>query len=79
MSTRIIELDSASEESLEGYWLLIAYNIEDSFLEAGMVPNEDYTAMDLYKLAQPFVMTKWKKGGLMAFYPNGVALLQYDY
>jgi len=34
----------------------IAYNIETSMLNAGAKPGKDYTYLDLYKLAQPFVL-----------------------
>ena len=62
----------AEESTLTDYWLLVAHNIENSFLEAGMVPNEDYTARDLFKLAQPFVLTKWQDDQLAVVFPNGI-------
>ncbi|BBN87096.1 hypothetical protein [Azospira sp. I09] len=38
----------------------IAYNIETSLLNGGAVPGKDYTRLDLYQLAQPFVLELFK-------------------
>ena len=38
----------------------IAYNIETSLLNSGAVPGKDYNRLDLYKLAQPFVLELFK-------------------
>lgn len=38
----------------------IAYNIETSLLNSGAVPGQDYTRLDLYQLAQPFVLELFK-------------------
>jgi len=38
----------------------IAYNIETSLLNVGAVPGQDYTRLDLYQLAQPFVLELFK-------------------
>lgn len=38
----------------------IAYNIETSLLNGGAVPGQDYTCLDLYQLAQPFVLELFK-------------------
>ncbi len=38
----------------------IAYNIETSLLNSGAVPGQDYNRLDLYKLAQPFVLELFK-------------------
>lgn len=38
----------------------IAYNIETSLLNAGAKPGQDYNRLDLYKLAQPFVLELFK-------------------
>ena len=38
----------------------IAYNIETSLLNGGAVPGQDYTRLDLYQLAQPFVLELFK-------------------
>ncbi len=38
----------------------IAYNIETSLLNGGAVPGQDYTHLDLYQLAQPFVLELFK-------------------
>lgn len=42
--------------TLTDLFLCMAVNIEDSLLEAGAIPDKDYTRLDLYKLAQPFAV-----------------------
>lgn len=46
--------------NLSDEFYAIAYNIETSMLHAGAVPGQDYTRLDLYKLAQPFVLELFK-------------------
>jgi hypothetical protein len=40
--------------------LAIAYNIEQALLNAGAIPGKDYTYLDLFQLAQPFVLEMFK-------------------
>ena len=47
----------------------IAYNIEDALLYSGATPGEDYTRLDLFHLAQPFVLEKFKGGKMEYTYP----------
>ena len=48
----------------------IAYNIETSMLNAGAKPGVDYTHLDLYKLAQPFVLELFKSNDKFSYsYP----------
>jgi len=49
-------------EDLSDQYLAISYAVEQSLLAAGAVPGEDYTILDLYKLAQPFVLEIMKNG-----------------
>jgi hypothetical protein len=48
----------------------IAYNIEQTLLNAGAVPGKDYIYLDLIKLAQPFVLEMFKNAGRIEYlYP----------
>jgi len=60
MIKRLIDFEYGSAEDLSDYLLIVAMNIEDSLRTAGAVPNEDYTYLDLIKLAQPFALEKMK-------------------
>ena len=51
--------DESDSCMLSDYWGLIAANIEDALLESGAVPGVDYSRLDLFKLAQPFVLNRW--------------------
>lgn len=54
-----LELMGSKDLSDELY--AIAFNIEQTLLNSGAVPKEDYTYLDLIKLAQPFVIEMFKK------------------
>lgn len=71
MVKRLIDFEYGSAEDLSDYLLIVAMNIEDSLRTAGAVPNEDYTYLDLIKLAQPFALEK-NKGDepLVLLYPK---------
>jgi hypothetical protein len=47
--------------ALEDLFLCMAATIEDSLLQAGAEPGIDYSRLDLYKLAQPFVLHTYKQ------------------
>ena len=58
-------LDECNDfDALPDYWMVIAMNIEDGMEECGLQAGVDYTAADLWKLAQPLVMKKWEEGDL---------------
>jgi hypothetical protein len=42
--------------TLDDLFLCIAATIEDSLMGAGAIPGKDYSRLDLYRLAQPFVL-----------------------
>ena len=44
---------------LKDFYSVMARNIEDCLLTGGAVPGKDYSILDLYKLAQPFVLQRW--------------------
>ena len=49
---------------IQDYFYLTAASIEQSLIQAGDRPGKDYTRMDLYRLAQPFVLEKFNGGEL---------------
>lgn len=53
--------------TLEDYYMAIAKSIEKSLIEAGATPGVDYTFLDLYKLAQPFVLDRFKREDGLSF------------
>jgi len=57
----IREFGESDPKTLEDLWLVLARNAEDSLIKAGATPGKDYTMLDLYKLAQPFVLDLFSK------------------
>jgi hypothetical protein len=57
-----ISSDEVDESLIPDAWLVVAWNIEQSLISAGATPGTDYTWIDLYQMAQPFVIEKWEKG-----------------
>lgn len=51
-------------KSMQDFWWLSAMIAEKSLLQSGAVPDRDYSRLDLYKLAQPFVLERFKDGKL---------------
>lgn len=60
----IRDFSTSDPSSMEDLYLCIAKTIENSLLEAGAEAEKDYNIIDLYKLAQPFVMSEFQKGSL---------------
>ncbi len=52
--------DKLDANSLEDFYMIVAQSIETSLIQSGAVPGNDYTLLDLYKLAQPFVLERFK-------------------
>lgn len=53
---RLIDMpESYCSDVFSDYWLLVAYQVEDSLLAGGAEAGKDYTFRDLWELAQPFV------------------------
>ncbi|MGJ0515191.1 MAG: helix-turn-helix domain-containing protein [Methylomicrobium sp.] len=50
--------------NLSDYWWLVAKSVEQSLIQSGAVPGQDYSLLDLYELAQPFVLERMKARGL---------------
>lgn len=57
----INDFELTDPNTLEDLLLIFAKNIENSLIQAGAVAGQDYNFLDLYKLAQPFVLEKFKK------------------
>lgn len=45
-------------------WSFMAHQTEKALRQSGAVPGKDYSALDLFKLAQPFVLERYRKGEL---------------
>lgn len=56
--------DPIDTKALEGFYICVAKSIENSLLEAGAIAGEDYNIIDIYTLAQPFVLDTFKEGKL---------------
>lgn len=57
--------------NLQDYWWLAAKAAEQSMIQSGAIPGEDYSVFDLYKISQPIVTEQFKKQGLdVAVYGN---------
>lgn len=67
MTTQLIRsYETIDQTTLEDFYMAIAKGIEKSLIQAGAVPGTDYTFLDLYKLAQPFVLEAYKKEGALS-------------
>lgn len=64
MKKLITAYASIDETTLDDVFLAVASTIEDSLIQAGATPVKDYTIIDLYKLAQPFVEIMFKEKDL---------------
>ncbi len=51
--------------TVQDYWWLAARGVEESLLQSGAVPNQDYSVVDLYQLSQSFVTMKFASGELV--------------
>jgi hypothetical protein len=57
--------DTVDLNTLQDFWWLVARAVEESLRESGAVAGEDYNVVDLYQLAQPFVLAKFNSGELV--------------
>lgn len=53
--------DQVTLTDMKDYFWLVARTIEQSLVESGAIPGEDYKLLDLYQLAGPFVLDKHKQ------------------
>ena len=47
-------------DDFSDFYVIMAKNIEDALMTARAEPGKDYTILDLFRLAQPFVVEQWK-------------------
>ena len=52
---------AGSPKEMQDLFVIISRNIEAGLVHCGFEGGKDYTALDLFKLAQPFVLEKFKK------------------
>lgn len=64
MKQLLTRLEQYGPDALQDAYYMTAYYIECSLVHAGGKPGVDYTLLDLYKLAQPFVLDRYQKGEL---------------
>lgn len=61
MKKLIPDFETIDQNSLEDLLLILAKTVEESLLQAGAVPGNDYTILDCYKIAQPFALEIFKR------------------
>ncbi len=62
--------DEAYAGDFSEEYLAIAYQMECALISAGATPHEDYTYLDLFQLAQPFVLELFQNGRIKSWdYP----------
>jgi hypothetical protein len=54
--------DIHAEKSFPDAYLMTACLIERSLIQGGAIPGEDYTIIDLYRLAGPLILSRYEKG-----------------
>lgn len=64
----ISKLDECVRGELADELMAFAYTVEQSLIQSGANPGEDYTLLDLYKLAQPFALEKFKVEKMHYYY-----------
>ena len=68
MKTQLLtRLERYGENAFPDAFYMTAYHIECSLVQAGAKPGKDYALLDLYKLAQPFVLSRYQKKELTDF------------
>ena len=71
MAKKLIPImDEMDSGHLGDEFMAVAHTIETSLMDSGAVPGQDYTILDLYTLAQPFVLDKFKSEELEIAYPT---------
>ncbi|MBC8180005.1 hypothetical protein H8E88_02665 [candidate division KSB1 bacterium] len=65
----IPHFDSMGSKEMSEEFTAIAHNIEKAFLQVGAIPGKDYTYKDLFDIASPFVLHKFKNGSANYIYP----------
>ena len=63
----IRDYEAVDLSALEDLIMVMAKTIENSMIQAGATPGEDYSYVDLYKLAQPYALEFMKKNESITF------------
>lgn len=75
MKKRLIpSFDQVDLSTLEDFYMAMARAIETSLLESGAEAGTDYTLLDLYNLAQPFVVEQFKTEKSLSFTLRGIGV-----
>lgn len=69
MKNLIPHFDLMGRGELSEEFTAVAANIEKALIQCGAEPNKDYTYLDLFQLAQPFVLNMFEKGESAICYP----------
>lgn len=56
--------ENYGKDAFPDVFLVTACSIEDSLIQGGAKPGKDYTVVDLFNLASPFVLSRYQKGKL---------------
>jgi hypothetical protein len=64
MKQLMTKLEVYGQNAFPDAFYMTAYHIECSLIQAGAEPGKDYMLLDLYKLAQPFVLNRYQKNEL---------------
>lgn len=56
--------ETANFNHFTDYWWLVARATEQSLIQSGAVPGQDYSVMDCYELSRPFVLERLRSAGL---------------
>ena len=54
-------LTNCHPDALEDRFVVVAKTVENALLQAGAKPEQDYTILDVFKLAQPFLLEMHKE------------------
>ena len=71
--SRLVDLpETYASDVLADYWQVLAWHLEQSMLQAGAVPNQDYVLKDLFQLTQPLVVARMSELRLDVNQPKGL-------
>lgn len=79
LRSRLVDVpETCVSDVLADYWQILASQLEQSMLQAGGVPNQDYTLKDLYQLTQPLVVARLNELRIDLNEPKGLGLRSDD-
>ena len=65
----IEQMDVMAKGHLTDEYIAAAYSIEQALILSGATPGKDYSILDLFKLAEPYVIAKNLDSNLEFCYP----------